>query len=86
MRLRGSARDIGRTITANEIMNGGVINGIADAPLSYITAGLHARFALLDEEARLAAMTEMLAFARRPHERIHSRLSRYEVVRQRAAA
>ena len=86
MRLRGSARELGRTITADEIMNGGVINGQALGPVPYIIAGLQARFALLDEEARLAAMTEMLAFARSPHESINSLLSRYEVVRSRVAA
>ena len=86
MRLRASARELGVTITPQEIMNGGIINGVALGPVSYIITGLHNRLALLNEEARLSAMTDMLAFARRPHETISSRLSRYEVVRQRAAA
>ena len=39
----------------------------------------------LEEESRLTAMTEMLAFARRHGEGIDARLARYEIVRQRAA-
>ena len=46
---------------------------------------LQDRFAALDEETRLASMTEMLAFARRPGESINALLSRYEIVRMRAA-
>ena len=67
-------------------MNGGRIHGQDLDPVLYIIAGLHNRFALLDEEARLSAMTEMLAFARTPNEDINALLSRYEVVRQRPAA
>ena len=85
MRLRGSARELGRAITPNEIMHGDLIHGVHHESAPYIIAGLHARFALLDEEARLSAMTEMLAFARRPHEIINGLLTPYEVIRPRAA-
>ena len=86
MRLHGSARGLGRTVTPLEIMHGGVVNGQQLDPVSYIIHGFHTRFALLDEEAILSAMTEMMAFARRPNESINALLSRHEVVRQRAAA
>ena len=67
-------------------MMGCGINGQDLDPVSYIIAGLHHRLSLLDGEARLSAMTEMLAFAREPNSNINALLSRYEVVRQRAVA
>ena len=67
-------------------MHGGIINGQQLAPVSHLITGLHTRFALLDEESRLSAMTDMLAFSRRPRDGQNALLSRYEVVRQRAAA
>ena len=72
-------------ISPNEIMHGGMQNGVHVDPVTYVLAGLHARFSPLEEESRLTAMTEMMAFARRPGETINSVLSRYETVRQRAA-
>ncbi len=64
---------------------GGVRNGVQLDPVSYLMAALQDRFAALDEETRLASMTEMLAFARGPGESINALLSRYEIVRMRAA-
>ena len=84
-RLGGSAREVARMISPQEIMMGGVRNGIQLDPVSYLMAALQDRFAALDEETRLASMTEMLAFARRPGESINALLSRYEIVRMRAA-
>ena len=85
MRLQGTAREYARMINPNELMHGGIQNGVHVDPVTYILAGLHARFSPLEEESRLTAMTEMMAFARRPGEPINSVLSRYEIVRQRAA-
>ena len=65
-------------------MNGGVIDGVQYAPVPYIIAGLRCRYGQLDEETRMAAMTEMLAFRRHPNENINMLLSRYELVRGRA--
>ena len=62
MRLGGSARGLVRSITPDEIMNGGVFNGIPVDPVTYVVHGLQQRFALLDDEHRLAAMTQLLAF------------------------
>jgi hypothetical protein len=75
-RLGGSAREVARMISPQEIMMGGVRNGIQLDPVSYLMAALQDRFAALDEETRLASMTEMLAFARRPGESINALLSR----------
>jgi len=85
MRLGGAAREMARQITPQEMMQGGVQNGVLVDPVTYLLGALHARFSALEEESRLTCMTEMLAFARRPGENINSLLSRYETVRQRAA-
>ena len=82
--LTGAAREITRTVTGPEIMNGGIHNGVAYDPVGYIIAGLRSRFGQLDEETRMSAMNEMLAFARRPGENINMILSRYDLVRGRA--
>ena len=84
LRLEGAARELARTLTPQEITQGGMINGVMVDPVSYIVYGLHARFAQLGEESRLVAMTEMLSFARGPRESINEVLTRYEIVRQRA--
>ena len=73
-----------RSLTPNEVLNGGVINGQPMDPVSYILYGLEVRFAQLADEARLAAMNELTAFQRRPHESINAVLARYQLVRQRA--
>ena len=85
MRLGGSAREMARMITPQEMMNGGVQNGVVVDPVTYLMGALHQRFSALEEESRLTCMTEMSAFARRLGEHINSLLARYEAVRQRAA-
>ena len=85
MRLGGSAREMARTISPQEMMEGGFRNGVAMDPVTYLLSSLHARFAALEEETRLNSMTEMLAFGRRSGESINALLARYEIVRQRAA-
>ncbi len=57
-------------------------NGVQLDPVTYLLASLQDRFAALDQETRLAGMTEMLAFNRRPGESINDLLARYEIVRQ----
>ena len=80
MRLGGSAREMARMITPQELTVGGVRNGVQMDPVTYLLAGIHARFAALEEESRLSCMTEMLAFQRKPHENINALLARYEIV------
>ena len=51
-------------------MNGGQINGVQVDPITFIVAGLQQRFAMLDDEHRLAAMIQLLAVSRRQGETI----------------
>ena len=85
MRLGGAAREMARMISPQEMIFGGIRNGQQLDPVTYLLGALHARFAALEEESRLACMTEMLAFQRKPHENINALLARYESVKQRAA-
>jgi hypothetical protein len=85
MRLGGAAREMARMVTPQEMAMGGLINGVAVDPVTYLLGSLHARFAALEEESRLTSMTEMFAFTQRPGETINALLARYETVRQRAA-
>ena len=84
-RLGGTAREMARMMTPQEIAYGGQVNGVQVDPVTYLLHGLQTRFGSLEEESRLKCMTEMLAFARKPNESINALLARYEVVRQRAA-
>ena len=84
MRLTGAAREQARTLTDHEIRNGGVMGGVQLDPVGYLMAGREMRFGQLDEETRMAAMNEFMAFARRRHENINEVLSRFELVRDRA--
>ena len=85
-RLSGAAREMAGTLTPNEVIHGGMVNGQPMDPVSYLLGGLETRFAQLADETRLAAMNELTAFQRRPHERINAVLARYQLVRQRANA
>ena len=65
MRLGGAARELARSLTPAELMNGGIINGAQVHPITYIVAGLQLRFGQLDDESRLVAMAQLLAIQRR---------------------
>eukprot|EP00974_Lingulodinium_polyedra_P129193 11209158-Lingulodinium_polyedra.AAC.1 len=85
MRLGGAAREMARMISPQEMMNGGLMNGVQVDPVKYLLGSLHARFSALEEESRLACVLELLAFSRRPGENINDLLARCDTVRQRAA-
>ncbi len=85
LRLGGAAREMARMMTPQEMAVGGMRNGVAVDPVTYLLGALHSRFAALEEESRLTSMTEMLAFTKKPGETINELLARYETVRQRAA-
>ena len=55
-------------------------------PVSYLIIGLEPRFAQLAYEAGFAAMNELTAFQRIPHEVINAVLAQYQLVLQRAHA
>ena len=71
MRVRVSAREMVRTITPQELLHGGVINGRQYDPVAYNVVGLHRNSAQVDDERRLAAMTQHLSFQRRRGEGIN---------------
>ena len=85
MRLGGAGREMVRGIIPQELAAGGAINGAQYGPVSYIDVGLQQRFARLDDENRLLAMTQLLAFQRRRGEGVNGVRPRSDVVRQRAA-
>ena len=68
------------------MMHGGMLSGMMVDPVTFLLGNLHQRYSALEEESRLTAMTEMLAFQRRPGENINSLLARYDTARQRANA
>ncbi|CAE7041822.1 unnamed protein product, partial [Symbiodinium sp. KB8] len=80
--LGGPARDLARTLTPGELYNGGVINGQALDPVSFLLHGLSSRFAPLDEENRLRAAQDLLSFARRQGESIDALISRFDITRE----
>ena len=68
------------------MISGGTIDGLQADPVSYILAHLAAQYAPLTEESRLQALTEIMNFQRRPHEKIDALLSRFLALRYRAQA
>ncbi len=84
MRLTGHAWESARTLTRNEINNGGVLQGRRLDPVSFLMAGLAQRYAQLGDESRLAAMVEFQSFQRLQGEGINQLLDRYSIVRHRA--
>ena len=61
------------------------MNGVRLDLITYMVTGLQQRCAMLDDEHRLAAMTQLLVASHRQGQTINGTLARYEVVRQRAA-
>ena len=80
--LGGAARDLARTISPQEVYNGGMVNGVQLDPVSYLLHGLSMRFGPLDEEHRLRAATDLLSFRRRQGESVDALISRFDVTRQ----
>ena len=74
-----------REIPLDIIVHGGVLNNQQAAPTTYILNILAERYAQLGEESRLKAMTDIMTFNRRGNERIDDLLTRFDIIRQRAA-
>ena len=85
MALRGGAQQIIRQISPQDLQHGGIIGGVQLGPASYILTVLAIRFAQLDDESRLQAMTELWAFDKLPGEDINTFLAEYDVMRERAS-
>lgn len=84
--LGGAAREVARTMSPQEVMNGGFVNGQQLDPVSYLIHGLSTRFGPLDDEVRLRSAQDLLSFSRRNGETTDTVLSRFDIVRQRARA
>ena len=86
MGLTGAARTVTRAIPMDRLAQGGPgPSGVHLDPCTYLVERLQSQFADHEEETRLAAMTEHMAFHRRPNETISAMLTRLEVSRARAA-
>ena len=86
-RLAGRSRPHrGESIGVNELLYGGTIGGAQLEPVSYLITGLHLRFGQTYHDAKLAARTEFRSFGSCQGESVDCMISRYEVVRERAAA
>eukprot|EP00438_Fugacium_kawagutii_P025194 Skav218080 [mRNA] locus=scaffold3382:13254:23272:- [translate_table: standard] len=83
--LKGAAKELGRQIPPQAVVEGGVINGVQVDPLTYFMHALQERFGNLGEEVRMQAITELMGFARRGHEPIDALLVRFDSIRARAA-
>ena len=83
MCLKGTAQEVIRQISPAELQFGGIVGGRQLDPVSYILVVLAMRFAQLDDESRLQAMTELWAFDKHPGENINELLARFQVVRDR---
>ena len=81
MQLGGAARELARTMTPQERMHGGIVNGVQVDPVTMLFHGLQERFGPLGEETRMTAMVELMTFDRRHGERINEVASRFEVTR-----
>ena len=67
-----------------DIHQGGDVEGVRLDPVSFLAHGPSARFAPLDEEHRLQAVTRLLSFGRHQNETIDALIIRFECARQRA--
>ena len=84
--LEGAAHDLISQLSPAELYAGATVNGRQLDPVSHILMLLHHRFAQQDLVTRMSAMSEMLNFRRLHNEAIGSTLTRFEVVRGRAAS
>ena len=84
--LGGAARDLARTLTPQEIFNGGMVNGQQLDPVSFLIHGLSERFSPLDDEIRIRAAQDLLHFGRKGNEPVDVLIARFETIRGRARA
>lgn len=82
--LGGAARELARTLSPQEIFNGGIVNGQHLDPVSFLIHGLSERFSPLDDEIRVRAAQDLLQFGRRGNESVDVLVSRFETIRARA--
>ena len=74
-RLSGTAKELARRMSPQEMLQGGTVDGVQLDPLSLLMDGLQRRYGQLTEEARLETLTAMMNFRRRPHEGVSDLLT-----------
>ena len=85
MNLGGAAYQLINSLPPTELYAGATVNGVPLDPVANILLKLHHRFAQQDIVTQLNAMAEMTEFRREGQEGINSTLTRFEVIRNRAA-
>ena len=83
--LRGGAKELIDTLPPQAILNGGLINGVNVAPMTFLLHSLSERYSALGEESRMKAMVEMMNLSSQPREKIDDMLTRFDIVRHRAS-
>ena len=84
-RLGGVAKESASSkFTPQEIIHGGMVNGIPQDAVTYLFHGLKERFGALEEETRLNALVGFMQFQRKPNEHINELLTRFEIAMGRA--
>ena len=86
MALKGVAAEYIKSLPPAVLINGGMINGNAADPLTFIMHSLAERFSLLGEEVRMSSLTDLFHFRRNfaANEKVDELIARFELVRQRA--
>ena len=85
MQLRGGARELTRDMPDDIVLRGIMINGQRVDGMTYIMNILAERYAQLGEETRLKAIRELMEFDKRNNEKIDDLITRFEILRWRAA-
>ena len=83
-RLKGSAKILGRHMQTHELLHGGIVNGVQVDSVTLLIHALQQRYAPMQEESRLVALTNIMTFGRRHGERINDLLTRFETTVLRA--
>ncbi len=84
LNLGGAAKELADMLTIQEQFFGAIVDGVQLEPVPYLIQGLQKRFAPLDEEARIAAMMEIMRFQRKGNEDFDSLVTRFDIARQKA--
>ena len=66
--LGGSAREHARALPPAQLLQGGIVNGQQVDPVTFLLASLRTRYGALEEEHRLAIITEFTGLTRGPGE------------------
>ena len=74
LQLGGSARELARNMSYQDITQGGMVAGNQTDPVTFLLNHMAQQFAPLGEEARLRAISELMSLSRQSNEEIDSLL------------